>query len=145
MCWWCEKGRQSREHFFKECTAWTKEIRELWTAVGEASGRRERAEDRFKGRRGFGYRVKQARARPSNTSIRDLLSNDRYTETALSFLGATRVGEVKEGAICKYRLGVPLGLGRGQDLFILSYFGRGESTGIVFVSRWGCHKPWVWI
>ena len=29
-CWWCDKGRQSREHLFKECTAWTKEIRELW-------------------------------------------------------------------------------------------------------------------
>lgn len=27
MCWWCEKGRQSRANLFKECTAWTKEIR----------------------------------------------------------------------------------------------------------------------
>ena len=36
-CWWRETGRQSREHLFKECTAWTSEIRKLWTAVGEAS------------------------------------------------------------------------------------------------------------
>lgn len=37
-CRWCEKGRQSREHLFKDCSAWTKEIRELWRAVGEAPG-----------------------------------------------------------------------------------------------------------
>ena len=23
VCWWCRKGRQSREHLFQECTAWT--------------------------------------------------------------------------------------------------------------------------
>ena len=95
---WCNKGRQSGERLFKECTAWTKEIRELWTAVGEASGGRAH---HFKSRKGFGYRVRQARARPSNTSIRDLLSDDRFTEAVLMFLGATRVREVKEGAICK--------------------------------------------
>ena len=26
ICWWCNRGRQSREHLFKECTAWTKEM-----------------------------------------------------------------------------------------------------------------------
>ena len=41
-CWWCEKGRQSREHLFKKCRTWEKEIRMLWKAVGEASGRRGR-------------------------------------------------------------------------------------------------------
>ena len=76
---------QSREHLFKECTTWTKEIRELWSAVGEASGRREEAKDRYKSRKGFGYRVRQARARPRNTSIRGLLSDDRYTEAVLAF------------------------------------------------------------
>ena len=101
MCWWCERGRQSREHLFKECTTWTKEIRELWSAVGEASGRREEAKDRYKSRKGFGYRVRQARARPSNTSIRGLLSDDRCTEAVLAFLGETGVGEVKERAIRK--------------------------------------------
>ena len=29
---------------------------------------------------GFGYHVKQARARPSNISIRDMLSDERYLE-----------------------------------------------------------------
>jgi hypothetical protein len=57
--------------------------------------------DRLKSRKGFGYRVRQARARPSNTSITDLLSDDRYTEAVLAFLGATRVGEVRRGVICK--------------------------------------------
>ena len=79
-CWWCGKGRQSWEHLFKECTAWTKEIRELWTIVGKASGGREVTQDPFKSRKGFGFPVRQARARPRNTSIRDLLPESRYTE-----------------------------------------------------------------
>lgn len=36
-CWWCGRGRQSREHLFKECPTWKKEIRELWNKVGDAS------------------------------------------------------------------------------------------------------------
>ena len=101
VCWWCGDGRQSREHLFKECKTWKTEIKELWTEVGKASGRREQTEEPLKSRRGFGYRVRQARARPSNTSVRDLLSNDRYTKAVLGFLRNTRVGEVKAGAICK--------------------------------------------
>ena len=41
VCWWCDKGRQSREHLLKECTAWTSEIRMLWRKVGEALGNRK--------------------------------------------------------------------------------------------------------
>ena len=55
----------------------------------------------FKSRKGFGFRARQAKARPSNTPMRDLLSDDRYTEAVLIFLGIRGVGEVKEGAICK--------------------------------------------
>ena len=99
-CWWSEKSRQSREHLFKECTARTVGIKRLWTAVGEAPGGRERTDELFKGRKRFGYRVRQARARPSNTSIRDLLSDDRYTEAVLDFLRDTRVGEVKAESLC---------------------------------------------
>ena len=100
ISWWCNKGRRSREHLSKERTAWTKEMGGLWTAVVSASGRRE-GRDHPGSRNGFGYRVRQARARPSNTSIRDLLSDDRYTETVLGFLEATRVGEVKQGVMCR--------------------------------------------
>ena len=39
-CWRCERGRPSREHLFKERTAWTQETRELWKEVRVASGRR---------------------------------------------------------------------------------------------------------
>ena len=85
-CWWCEKSRQSREHLFKKCTAWTKEIRKLRTEVGRASGKRESTSDPFNSRKGLAYRIRQARARPSNTSIRDLLSDGRYTEAVLEFL-----------------------------------------------------------
>ena len=103
-CWWCEGGRQSREHLFKECSEWDKEIKELWSTVGKISGRRSSQEgvDRpFKSRKGFGFHVRQARARPSNTTVKELLSDDRYTEAVLDFLGKARVGEVKEGVICK--------------------------------------------
>ena len=54
----------------------------------------------FKSRKVFGFHVKQARARPSNTTVMELLSN-RYTEAVLVFLEKTRVGEVKEGVICR--------------------------------------------
>ena len=101
ICWWCNKGRQSRGHLFKECSSWAREIRELWTAMGRVSGRREQKGDPLKSRKGFGYGVRQASARPSNTSVRELLSNEQYTDAVLKFLGDTRVGEVKEGVICK--------------------------------------------
>ena len=100
-CWWCERGRQSRDHLFKECKAWEREIRELWTTVGGISGKREDRDGPFKSRKGFGFHVVQARARPSNTSVRELLSDSRYTEAVLVFLGKTRVGEAKEGVICR--------------------------------------------
>ena len=102
-CWWCEKGRQSREHLFKECRAWEKEIRELWDTIGKISGKRESgrgADGPFKSRKGFGFHVRQARARPSNTTVREPLSNSRYTEAVLVFLEKTRVGEVKDNVIC---------------------------------------------
>ena len=65
------------------------------------SGRKEQTEDRFKSRKGFGYRVRQARARPSNTSVRELLSNERYTDAVLKFLRDSKVGKFKEDVICK--------------------------------------------
>lgn len=58
-------GVDSRVHLFKECAAWTDEIRTLWGEVGEASGQRENQEDVdnvMKCREGFGFRVKSARA-----------------------------------------------------------------------------------
>ena len=103
QCWWCRRGRQSRNHLFKECTTWRKEIRKLWSEVGRISGERERdsRQGTHKSRRGFGFHVRTARARPRNTTVRELLSNNRYTEAVLEFLGKTRVGEAKEGVICK--------------------------------------------
>ena len=104
-CWWCGGGRQGRDHLFKECTTWKKEIAELWEEVGRIPGRRKDENERdggpYKSRKGFGFYVRQARARPSNTTVRDLLSNGRYTGAVLDFLGKTRVGEVREGVICK--------------------------------------------
>ena len=100
-CWWCNGGRQSREHLFKECLTWKREIRELWTAVGEASGMGEQTDEPFKNKKGLGYRIRQAQARPSNTSIRDLLSDERYTEAVLRFLGDTREERSRKELFCK--------------------------------------------
>ena len=100
-CWWCNGGRQSRDHLFKECKTWEREIRDLWNAVGRISGRRAGGDGPFRSRKGFGFHVRQARARPSNTTVRELLSDSRYMESVLSFLEQTRVGEVKEGVICR--------------------------------------------
>lgn len=60
-------------------------------------------------------RGRQARARPSYTSIRDLLLDDRMPD----FLGSTKVGKVREGVICG-RMGVPLGLRLGVSFVPLS-------------------------
>ena len=65
----------------------------MWRTAGEASGGRDGTSEPFKRRKGFGSQVRQARARLSNTTIRDLLFYDRFTEAVLVLMGATRVGE----------------------------------------------------
>ena len=47
-----KEGRPSRDHLFKECKAWEKEIKELWTTVGKIAGKREEGDGPFKSRRG---------------------------------------------------------------------------------------------
>ena len=51
--------------------------------MGKASGRREETDRPLNNRKVFGFRIKQVWARPSNTPIRDLLSDSRYTEAVL--------------------------------------------------------------
>ena len=63
-----QQGRQSREHLFKECRAWTKGIGEIWTAVGKASGMRGKADEPFKSRKGFGYRVRHGKGPATHQS-----------------------------------------------------------------------------
>ena len=61
------------------------------TAVGAAlGGRAGSGGDQYMSRKGFGYRVRESGARPSSTSVRDLLSDKRYTEAVLTFLGRRR-------------------------------------------------------
>ena len=67
----------------------------MWSEVGKISGRRRGSDGPFKSRKGFGFHVRQARARPSNTTVRELLSNSRYTEAVLSFLKNTRVERLR--------------------------------------------------
>ena len=91
-----------------------REVRKLWTAVGDASGGRGSG-DPPRSRRGFGYRVRQARPRPSNTSIRDLLSNDRYTEAVLDYWRQRRWGRLRKKLFVERRgrMGAPIGLRPG--------------------------------
>ena len=55
--------------------------------------------------KGFGY-ICKAKARPSDTSMTDLLGNDAFTEAILCSLRGTKVGKVKERALMNDRIGV---------------------------------------
>ena len=48
-------------------------------------------------------RVRGARARPSNTTARDLLGNERLITAGLEFLRATNVGLAKKGVLVNGR------------------------------------------
>ena len=109
ICWWCSKGRQTREHLFKECSAWKQEIRKLWREVEEIAGDQEKefGGGTYKGRKGLrlgsqGKNGKGAR-RPGNTSVRCLMANERCIPAIISFLNSTKCGQVKEGVIVRDR------------------------------------------
>ena len=107
QCWWCRSGRQSREHLFKECRAWKKEIRELWKRVGEISNVSRDTEDDFlkrgreKRKKGFGFFSHEYRVRPGNCTVGKLMSDSRFTEAVLDFLRDAQVGLVKKGVIVR--------------------------------------------
>ena len=65
-CWWCNGGRQSRDHLFKECTTWKKEIAELWKEVE-------------------GYQAKEGRARERNVTTTRTRAHSRV-ERGLDFM-----------------------------------------------------------
>ena len=100
-CWWSGGGRQSRKHLFKECRTWKDVIRKLWTEVGEISGsiRDTSQGEIYKGRKGFCFGMDKKAVRPGNTSVRKLLSEERFVEAVLDFLECTGVGRVKQGVM----------------------------------------------
>ena len=104
-CWWCTKSRQTREHLFKECSAWRQEIRTLWKEVGEATGDQDQGDRRnqYKGRKGFGFfsetREGTRGRNPDNTPISVLMADERCIPAVLSFLTSTKCGQVKEGVL----------------------------------------------
>ena len=108
ICWWCGTRRQTREHLFKECLAWRKEIRELWEEVGEAiatgSGK---IRNRYKGRKGFYLNRREgenvAARGPGDTSIGVLMSDEECIPAVLRFLGRTGCGKLKEGVVLTRR------------------------------------------
>ena len=104
QCWWCGCGRQSREHLFKECRTWKKEIRELWKEVGkisgEGTGKSGKASPRRR-RKGFGFRSHEYNVGPGNCPVRKLLSEPLFMEAVLVFLEKTDVGKVKKGVIMR--------------------------------------------
>ena len=34
MCWWCGRGRQTREHLFKECSTWKERLKSYGVKLG---------------------------------------------------------------------------------------------------------------
>ena len=102
-CWWCGSERQTREHLFKQCLTWKKEIRELWKTAAEMSGcKGDQRGFSCKGRGFFlcwGTGQGRAKRRPGNTSIRELMADKRSTEVVLTFLRTTGVGKLKEGVL----------------------------------------------
>ena len=102
QCWWCDGGRQSREHLFKECRTWKDQIRTLWKKIGEISGedtrKRDRSTKKDKGRgKGFGLWKSGKKVRPGNCSMSRLFGDPRFTTAVLEFLEETDVGKVKKG------------------------------------------------
>lgn len=100
ICWWCGISRQTREHLFTECVTWREGIKTLWREVGRAGGKKAGEGRLGKGRKGFGYRIRSG-AGPGNTTVRELLSEERYVGVVLDFLRATKVVAVREGVIVR--------------------------------------------
>ena len=73
----------------------------VMSTVQERQGQRPRRRGDMEEQKGFGYRVRQARSRPSNASIRNSLVDDECTGAIVRFLKAAKVGKVKEGATHK--------------------------------------------
>ena len=59
----------------------------------------------YKGKKGFCFGMDMKVARPGNFSVGKLMSDTRFTEVILRFLGSTGVGKVKEGVLSKERRG----------------------------------------
>lgn len=73
--------------------------------MGKGSGyrrSRDRGQEatRGKSRKRVGFRVRASTARPSNTSIGDLMANGRYTEAVLEFSKATKIGPWLRRVLC---------------------------------------------
>ena len=109
QCWWCDGGRQSREHLFKECRAWKNEIKKLWKEVGEISSADRGSGERGPGcqrkgkrrKKGFGFFAQEYMVRPGNCSVGRLMGDTRFTDAILSFLRDTQVGLIKKGVIVR--------------------------------------------
>ena len=79
----------------KECTAWTRGIGKLWTAVGKASGEREATRDPFKRGKGFGFRAGKAQRHINQGPA----VGQPVHGGGIGVLRATRVGEAKARVI----------------------------------------------
>lgn len=81
---WCNNGRAGREHLFREFRGWKEEPPRCGKRWGE-SPRTTRDKDRMKKKAGipksrkvFGYDIRKAKARPSNTAIKGLSGNEAF-------------------------------------------------------------------
>ena len=101
-CFWCGRGRETREHPFKECTTWKKEVGKLWKEVGEASNVGKITGERgVWGAQRFCLGMGRGVSIPGNTLIRNFLSDERFVEAGLEFLRFTSVRKCKQGVLLR--------------------------------------------
>jgi len=72
--WWCgETASQTQEHLFRYCCRWKDHQKELWNAVGKATG----------------WKVGRCR----HVQIPELFSIEEYNQAVMDFRAATEVGK----------------------------------------------------
>ena len=62
---------------------------------------RERSRGNYRGKKGFGFGIKNRRIRPGNCSVGKLMSDPRFMEAVLEFLASTGVGKIKKEVIIR--------------------------------------------
>ena len=74
---------------------------EGWGTSRERETREVRTGETLKSMKGFGYVIRKAKAKPSNTVIGDLLRIQNFTDAMLGFFMDIEVGTVTEGILKK--------------------------------------------
>ena len=98
-CWWCEKADKAVKISLQSAYMDRRDFQSIMERGRRGIWRESRWRGTYlKSRKGFGYHVRQASARPRNTAIRNLLPDARC-EAYVS--AATRVVMMREGVLSR--------------------------------------------